>query len=191
MPVSTRPRARWRVPTEWDPDLGISQSAKTLQFRVNAMRDLSMEDGFGPTEVGEDGPAGEADEQAVSDLASDGLDVGFDFLSGMDPVSERATDAAAANGSASEAFDDEDVAEFRARWADIQASFIDDPRRACEQADNLVDLVLTRLTEGFTKERNGLVRAWDRGSEPTDTEDLRLAIKGYRGLIDRLLTTEL
>ena len=155
------------------------------------MRDLSMEDGFGLPEVDEEGPAADADEQAVSEMASDGLDVGFDFLSGIDPTAERGTEAPTANGASSEAFDDEDVAEFRARWADIQASFIDDPHRACEQADNLVDLVLTRLTEGFTKERNGLVRAWDRGNEPIDTETLRVAIKGYRGLIDRLLTTEL
>lgn len=155
------------------------------------MRDLSMEDGFGLSEVDEDGPAADADEQAVSDMASDGLDVGFDFLSGIDPMTDGGDDAPTANGSGSEAFSDQDVTEFRGRWADIQASFIDDPHRACEQADNLVDLVLTRLTEGFAKERNGLVRAWDRGSEPTDTEKLRQAIKGYRSLIDRLLTTEL
>ena len=51
--------------------------------------------------------------------------------------------------------------------------------------------MLKRLTERFARERNDLVRTWDRGSEPTDTEDLRVAIKGYRGLVDRLLTTEL
>ena len=57
--------------------------------------------------------------------------------------------------------------------------------------DNLVDLVLKRLTGGFARERKDLVRTGDRGSEPTDTEDLRVAIKGYRALVDRLLTTEL
>lgn len=155
------------------------------------MRDLSMEDGFGLPEVDENGPAVHQDERSVDDLASDGLDVGFDFLSGIDPTVDERPGASAANGSSSEAFDDQDVAEFRARWADIQASFIDDPHRACEQADNLVDLVLKRLTEGFTRERNDLVRAWDRGNEPTDTESLRLAIKGYRSLVDRLLTTEI
>ena len=93
--------------------------------------------------------------------------------------------------SSGDAMSVDDVAEFRARWADIQASFIDDPSRACEQADNLVDIVLQRLTERFTRERDGLVRRWDRGHEQTDTEDLRVAMKGYRGLIDRLLTAEL
>jgi len=153
------------------------------------MRDLSMEDEFGLHEIGEDGPEVDVDGLAVDDLASDGLDVGFDFLSDVDP---NVADAGpGSRGGANEGMDDEEVAEFRSRWADIQASFIDDPHRACEHADNLVDLVLKRLTEGLTRERNDLVRTWDRGSERTDTEKLRVAIKGYRSLIDRLLTTEL
>lgn len=153
------------------------------------MRDLSMEDGFGLHEIGDDGPGVDVDGLDVGDIASDGLDVGFDFLSDVDP---NVGDAGlGSEGEGNEGMDDQDVAEFRSRWADIQASFIDDPHRACEQADNLVDLVLKRLTEGFTRERNDLVRTWDRGSERTDTEKLRLAIKGYRSLIDRLLTTEL
>jgi hypothetical protein len=154
------------------------------------MRDVSMEDGFELPEVDENGPVA-SDEQAASDMAVDGLDVGFDFLTGVDPTADEEVGAPAPNGSGTEAINDQDVAEFRARWADIQASFIDDPHRACEQADNLVDLVLNRLTEGFTKERTDLVREWDRGNEPIETENLRQAIKGYRSLIDRLLTTEL
>ncbi|MFV1987559.1 MAG: hypothetical protein ACC682_09755 [Gemmatimonadota bacterium] len=164
------------------------------------MRDLSMDDGFGLPEI--DGDVSDVDVQGVdvdvddvdvSDMAVEGLDVGFDFLENVDPMNEGngvPTDGPARQDS-SDGITEEDVTEFRARWADIQASFIDDPHRACEQADNLVDLVLKRLTERFARERNDLVRTWDRGSEPTDTEDLRVAIKGYRGLVDRLLTTEL
>jgi hypothetical protein len=161
------------------------------------MRDLSMDDGFGLPEIeGDlndmDTGGVNVDDADVSDMAVEGLDVGFDFLQDVDPMAD-------ANGAQSEepaadepdGMTEADVAEFRSRWADIQASFIDDPHRACEQADNLVDLVLKRLTERFARERNDLVRTWDRGSEPTDTEDLRVAIKGYRGLVDRLLETEL
>lgn len=162
------------------------------------MRDLSMDDGFGVPEI--DGDLNDADTQGVnvdgvdvSDVAVDGLDVGFDFLENVDPMNDGnglQPDEAGSIDS-SDGMTEEDVTEFRAKWADIQASFIDDPHRACEQADNLVDHVLKRLTERFARERNDLVRAWDRGSEPTDTEDLRIAIKGYRGLVDRLLETEL
>ena len=161
------------------------------------MRDLSMDDGFGLPEI--DGDLSEVDaggvdvgDADVSDMAVDGLDVGFDFLQDVDPMSDD--NGAAPESPQADAVDgmtQEDVAEFRSKWADIQASFIDDPHRACEQADNLVDLVLKRLTERFARERNELVRTWDRGSEPTNTEDLRVAIKGYRGLVDRLLETQL
>jgi hypothetical protein len=161
------------------------------------MRDLSMDDGFGLPEI--DGDVNDIEVAGVevgdvdmSSMAVEGLDVGFDFLENVDPMNDRnGVRPGEVSASDSEGMTEQDVTEFRARWADIQASFIDDPHRACEQADNLVDLVLKRLTERFARERNDLVRTWDRGSEPTDTEDLRVAIKGYRGLVDRLLTTEL
>lgn len=150
------------------------------------MRDV--EEGFGLANV--DGS--EVDMNGVDMDADAGLDVGFDFLEDVDAAPEAGGKAAAAAPSAArDRISQEDVAEFRARWADVQASFIDDPQRACEQADNLVDLVLKRITEGLARERDGLVRKWDRGHEAMDTEDLRQAMKGYRGLVDRLLTTEL
>lgn len=161
------------------------------------MRDLSMDDGFGLPEIDGDLPEVDAggvdvDGADVSDMAVDGLDVGFDFLQDVDAMSDDGGARPEAESAAdTDRMTEADVAEFRSKWADIQASFIDDPHRACEQADNLVDLVLKRLTERFARERNELVRTWDRGSEPTNTEDLRVAIKGYRGLVDRLLETEM
>lgn len=147
------------------------------------MREASNDDGFGlPDAKGSD-----------SGVEVEGLDVGFDFLEDVE------ADAGEENGELvstptrpeTDGMTSEDVAEFRSRWADIQASFIDDPHRACEQADNLVDLVLTRLTERFAKERKQLVLTWDHGHERIETEELRVAMKGYRTLIDRLLTAEL
>jgi hypothetical protein len=133
------------------------------------------------------------------DVDSD-IDVGFDFLEDLEP--DRGTDIGSGSGQTSETPEEtppgvsggisrDDVTDFRGRWADIQASFIDDPRRACEQADNLVDVVLKRISDYFARGRDDLVRQWDRGNEPTSTEDLRIAMKGYRGLIDRLLEAEL
>ncbi|MGH7542149.1 MAG: hypothetical protein ACRELC_14235 [Gemmatimonadota bacterium] len=127
-----------------------------------------------------------------------GIDVGFDFLEDpnergrKDPNGRGAGPGTAKGlGGHDDGMSMEDVAEFRARWADVQASFIDDPHRACEGADNLVDLVLKRLMRRFTSERDDLVRMWDRGNETIGTEDLRLAMRGYRSLIDRLLEAEL
>lgn len=144
--------------------------------------DASKDDGFGLPDM--DG----------SDTGVDveGLDVGFDFLEDVEAGAGEVNGALTTpRRTQRDGMTSDDVAEFRSRWADVQASFIDDPHRACEQADNLVDLVLTRLTERFAKERKELVLRWDRGHEPTETEELRVAMKGYRALIDRLLTAEL
>jgi hypothetical protein len=40
-------------------------------------------------------------------------------------------------------------AEFRKRWADIQASFVDEPKPSVEKADRLVDSVIQQLAQVF------------------------------------------
>jgi hypothetical protein len=81
---------------------------------------------------------------------------------------------------------DEIVDELRPRWADIQASFVDEPRRAVEKADALVADAIRRLAEAFADARADLERDWDRGGN-VSTEDLRLAFRRYRTFFDRLL----
>jgi hypothetical protein len=58
------------------------------------------------------------------------------------------------------------------RWTEIQAAFVDEPRRAVEQADGLVAEAIKTLAEMFAAERDGLEGQWDRGDD-VDTEDLR------------------
>lgn len=79
--------------------------------------------------------------------------------------------------------------EFRSRWLDIQADFVDDPRHSVESADELVARVINSITENFASERNTLEDQWNRGEEAS-TEDLRIAIKRYRSFFNRLLTLE-
>ena len=81
---------------------------------------------------------------------------------------------------------DEIVEDLRPRWADIQASFVDEPRRAVEQADALVADAIGRLAKAFAEARSNLEHDWDRGEE-VSTEDLRLALRRYRTFFDRLL----
>ena len=81
---------------------------------------------------------------------------------------------------------DEIVDDLRPRWADIQASFVDEPRRAVEKADALVDDAIRRLAEAFADARADLERDWDRG-DAVSTEDLRVAFRRYRTFFDRLL----
>lgn len=79
------------------------------------------------------------------------------------------------------------VGEFQRRWTDIQAGFVDEPRRAVEQADALVADAIKRLAESFANERAQLEAQWDRGGD-VSTEDLRQALQRYRSFFSRLLS---
>lgn len=81
---------------------------------------------------------------------------------------------------------DDVVNDLRPRWADIQASFVDAPRRAVEEADKLVADATRRLADAFADARSDLEREWDRGEE-VSTEDLRIALRRYRTFFDRVL----
>jgi len=83
-------------------------------------------------------------------------------------------------------FNAADAESFHSRWTDVQAGFVDDPRRAVESADGLVAEVIKNLAEAFSEERSGLERQWQQG-EDVSTEELRLALRRYRSFFDRLL----
>jgi hypothetical protein len=81
----------------------------------------------------------------------------------------------------------EESGELRGRWDTIQAGFVDEPRRAVEQADSLVAGAMKRLAEMFAEERTKLEGQWDRGDE-VSTEELRMALRRYRSFFGRLLS---
>ena len=77
--------------------------------------------------------------------------------------------------------------ELRDRWTAVQSRFVDEPRKAVEEADNLVAQALKQLEEVFAAQRNNLEKQWKRGEEAS-TEDLRLALQQYRSFFERLLS---
>ena len=83
---------------------------------------------------------------------------------------------------------DTDQTDFQGRWAEIQTRFVDDPRRAVEDADELVAALMKRLADGFAEKRERLESVWSRG-EDVGTEDLRVALQRYREFFRRLLST--
>lgn len=83
-------------------------------------------------------------------------------------------------------FAGDDLAELRARWAGVQAAFVDDPKDCVQKADVLVSDLVEQLTTGFTQARSRLEEQWSRG-EDASTEDLRLALMHYREFFERLL----
>ena len=83
-------------------------------------------------------------------------------------------------------FPADEIDGLRGRWDEVQASFVDEPRRAVEDADNLVASAMKRLAETFAKERSNLEGQWDREGQAS-TEDLRIAMQRYRSFFSRLL----
>ena len=107
------------------------------------------------------------------------------------PSAEPAlTEPAGAQGESSaegEAlFADDDLAELRARWAGVQAAFVDDPKDCVQKADALVSDLVEQLTTVFAQARSRLEEQWSRG-EHASTEDLRIALMHYREFFERLL----
>ena len=76
---------------------------------------------------------------------------------------------------------------FRSRWDQIQTSFVDEPRKAVEQADALVAEVMQDLARLFADERKNLEGQWGRGDN-VSTEDLRIALQRYRTFFSKLLS---
>lgn len=104
------------------------------------------------------------------------------------PTSAPATSTASIAGqNVSPLFPSDELEGLRTRWMSIQTAFVDEPRKAVEQADSLVASAMKRLAEVFAKERSGLEQQWDRGDN-VSTEDLRVALQRYRAFFDRLLS---
>ena len=81
-----------------------------------------------------------------------------------------------------------DVAEdYRARWTAVQGSFVDDPRDAVQQGDELVAQVMKSLAESFAAEREELEGQLGESGEAS-TETLRVALRRYRSFFERLLS---
>ena len=81
-------------------------------------------------------------------------------------------------------FDPGELEGYRSRWESLQLGFVDDPKRAAEEADTVVGELLGRLTE----HRQALSVDLNRQSEQdVDTESMRLAVRNYRSLFRRLV----
>ena len=106
------------------------------------------------------------------------------------PVENAPQEISSESRNTSEAaplFPNNELQELRTRWTSIQTAFVDEPRRAVEQADGLVAAAMKRLAEVFAEERSRLEQQWDRGDN-VSTEDLRVALQRYRSFFQRLLS---
>ena len=91
-----------------------------------------------------------------------------------EPLPAESTELSAASATAS----------LSARWHEIQAMFVDDPRASAEMAAGLVDDSVQALVASVRKQQDSLLAAWH--GENAGTEELRAAVQHYRAFGGRL-----
>jgi hypothetical protein len=79
-----------------------------------------------------------------------------------------------------------DVDKYLDDWRTVQASFVDDPSAATGRAEALVGQLIDTLTARIG-ERRAALSAQRTSTEGERTEQLRLALRGYRALLQQLL----
>jgi hypothetical protein len=82
-------------------------------------------------------------------------------------------------------WDDEAIAHFRGQWHEVKAEFVDDPVAALARAHDLLTDAVNELTEALLAERDELDPL--RDTAHPDTESMRMAMRGYREFLDRIL----
>jgi hypothetical protein len=76
------------------------------------------------------------------------------------------------------------TASLSARWHEILAMFVDDPRSSAEMAAGLVDDGVQALVASVREQQGSLLAAWH--GEDAGTEELRAAVQHYRAFGGRL-----
>ena len=97
-----------------------------------------------------------------------------------------ATDRGLGEQSPAQLLENNELHTILARWKDIQAEFVDEPKSAVQDADALVADLMQRLARMFASEREQLESRWASGND-VSTEDLRHSLRRYRSFFERLL----
>jgi hypothetical protein len=85
----------------------------------------------------------------------------------------------------------EECGQLERRLEHAVTGFVDEPRTAVEEADRAVEEISARFTDAVDRRRRTLRGSWQSADADrpgtADTEQLRLALRDYRELADRLL----
>lgn len=104
----------------------------------------------------------------------------------------RGADGAQPHSSQAPLLAHEESDELEQRLTQAVSRFVDGPRDAVAEADRVLEEIAARFTEAITRRRRTLRNTWqntDSGDATgtADTEQLRLALRDYRELAQRLL----
>jgi hypothetical protein len=123
-------------------------------------------------------PTGDADREVEPEPAGEADPDVFALAAAMDPDPEIGPD----DGFMGE------TDELRRRWENVQAGFVDDPRRAVEQADEMVSAAVAALQAHIEQRREDLAETWRDGAQAS-TDALLAAFQRYRELFEGVLST--
>ncbi|PXX57473.1 hypothetical protein DFR70_118128 [Nocardia tenerifensis] len=141
-----------------------------------------------------------ADAESDRGTAAD-TDLPADTTTGQTTATDTTSDQASTSGNDAErqqvsldevgapVFADTDLDRLRTQWREVQGAFVDNPREAVTQADKIVADLIYQLTTTYA-ERKRVLEERCAGVGDADTEDLRQALRGYRGFFHRLLAVE-
>ncbi|MET7721256.1 hypothetical protein [Streptomyces mirabilis] len=78
---------------------------------------------------------------------------------------------------------------YALRMQHAVGGFVDGPRASVEEADHVLEELTTEFTDAMTRRRRDLRTTWQAAgeSDTADTEKLRLALRDYREVTERLL----
>jgi hypothetical protein len=82
-------------------------------------------------------------------------------------------------------WDDAATRQFHDEWHEVKAQFVDDPVAALTRAHDLLTEAVHELTESLLAERDDLDPL--RRTSTPDTESMRMAMRGYREFLDRIM----
>jgi hypothetical protein len=117
-----------------------------------------------------------------------GRDAGSDGVGGVGPG------VGGSHGREARLLPHEECDKLSMRLQHAVAGFVDEPRSAVEEADHVLEEVAARFADAVKQRRHTLRNSWQSGDSGQDkavaagdTEQLRLALRDYRELTERLL----
>lgn len=132
----------------------------------------------GETEPGTTAPAGD---EALTAPASGSPEAEGHTLAGRHAAGDETGETAHDTHDTTDDLFGWDADEVRRRWHEVQVAFVDDPRESVERADAMVEEAVSALSA----RRRDLMDDWKNLGQG-DTERLRLALRDYRSLLERL-----
>ena len=141
---------------------------------------------------GRDGRTEGAESAGRRESAPGAVPPGGESRLGRDSAgSDRTSALRGSNGHDARLLPHDECDKLSTRLQHAVAGFVDEPRSAVEEADHVLEEVAARFADAVKQRRRTLRNSWQAGEgkagDAGDTEQLRLALRDYRELTERLL----